>query len=121
MSDSEARLRCGAGRRRALIPLCAVFGLCFALAGKAKADFIGNYALSNFQFTNHPASTDGSWSNPDGLGQTLVLTGGDNGSGSPGTTDFIMLTPIPVSGNIQFNFSYTSTDPFKSGAPCFGC
>jgi hypothetical protein len=115
-SSSKVRRHRSAGRRRALIPLCAVVGLCFALAEKANADFIGYYALNNFTLTNS-ASTDGSKATPDG-GQSLVLTGGNLGGGNAGTTDLTIFAD--ASGIVQFNFSYFSSDLSSSGAP-FGC
>ena len=115
-SSPKVRRRRDAGRRRALIPLCAVVGLCFALAEKAKADFIGYYALNNFTLTNS-ASTNGSAATPD-AGQSIVLTGGNLGGGNAGTTNLTIFAA--VSGMVQFNFSYFSSDPSSAGAP-FGC
>jgi hypothetical protein len=117
MSDLEVRRRRGAGRRRALIPLCAVLGLCFALTQRANADFIGYYALNNFTLTNS-AFTNGSAKTPD-AGQSLVLTGGNSGSGGFGTTDLSILANAP--GIVQFAFSYFSSDPSSSGTSPRGC
>jgi hypothetical protein len=68
--------------------------------------FTGSYDLSNWVLTN-TAQTDGSVMTPDS-GLTLVFTGGNSGSGNPGTTDFFI--SAPAAGQVQFSWSYTSTD-----------
>jgi hypothetical protein len=117
MSDLGIRVHCLADKRRALIPLCAVLALCFALVEQAKGDFIGYYALTNFTLTNSFA-TNGSATTSDS-GQSVVLTGGNSGKGSFGTTDLTILAA--ASGIVQFNFSYFSTDPSSSGTFPNGC
>jgi hypothetical protein len=116
-SSSKVRRHRGAGRRRALIPLCAVVGFCFALTEKAKADFIGYYALNNFTLTNS-ASTNGSAATPD-AGQSIVLTGGNLGGGNAGSTDLTIFAA--ASGMVQFTFSYFSSDPSSAGTYPLGC
>jgi hypothetical protein len=116
MSDLEVRRPLRTRRRRALIALCAALWLCLALAQQAKADFIGYYALSNFTLTNSVAN--GSVMTPDG-GQSIVLTGGNNGGGNFGTTNLTIFAAS--SGLIQFNWSYSSIDPSSSGQPNMGC
>jgi len=115
LSDLGTRLRRGTGRRPAFILLCAVLGLCLALAEEAKADFLGYYALNNFTLNN--SNADGSVITPDG-GQSIVLTGPNNGSYAFGETDLSILAG--ASGIVQFSFSYYSSDPSSGGAP-YGC
>jgi hypothetical protein len=71
----------------------------------ANAGFIGYYTLDNFTLVNTDAN--GSWMTPDG-GLSLVLTGGNTGSGDPGTTDFVI--QANGTGQVQFQFSYMSLD-----------
>lgn len=88
-------------------------GFGFALAPQAKAGFIGNYALNQFTLTN--TNADGSAFTPD-FGLSLVLTGGNNGSGDPGTTDFTRAAT--AAGLVQFQYSYSSLDdPGAIGSP----
>jgi hypothetical protein len=98
---------------------CSSAAFCFVLllagaAQEAKADFAGNFCLSNFTLTNlgglHP---NGYASSPDCLtltscpsSDTLVLTGTNDGSGLAGMTDFTV--PLP-SGDI-FGFYVGSVD-----------
>lgn len=82
-----------------------VFGLISVLAPHARAAFISPYALNNFTLTNMNA--DGTAVTPDG-GLSIVLTGGNNGSGEPGTTN--LTTTAQGSGLVQFNYSYSSLD-----------
>lgn len=103
----------GLAKRYALLPLSVALGLCFTIAQQAKADFIGAYALTNFTLTNtdnggFPSFTNGTATTSDG-GQTIVLTGGNGGSGFAGTTD-LFINAI-ASGIVQFNWSYSSSDP----------
>jgi hypothetical protein len=89
-------------RRRALA--CALFLGC-ALALPARGAFIDGYALENFTFTNLDA--DGSVISPDG-GLSIVLTGGNSGSGAPGWTG---LTIAALgSGAVTFDYFYSSVD-----------
>lgn len=78
--------------------------ICFALTFQAKASSITAFSL---QFTLTNNSADGSvMVSSDGL--TVTLTGGNNGSGLPGTTDF--LTTALAAGTVSFDFSYSSLD-----------
>jgi len=100
------------------------------LITQAKADFFGYYALptgilfqscSSRDGCNSLSAPDGNWtltissdtdgsvSTPDGGGST-VLTGGNSGSGLPGTTDFLIAAP--AAGVVAFDWSYTSLNPF---------
>ena len=73
-------------------------------AGSAGAAFIGPYDPTSFVLTN--MNSDGfAVFRPDG---SLVLTGGNNGSGTPGTTNF--LVSAAGTGLVTFNFSYSSLD-----------
>jgi hypothetical protein len=53
-------------------------------------------------------NADGTAVTPDG-GLSILLTGGNNGSGFPGTTDLTMIAAR--AGVIQFDYSYASLDP----------
>jgi len=114
MVELETGLRRSA-KWRTYIPVCAVLMLCLGWSEKAKADFVGYYSLSNFILTNTTAN--GTTTTPDS-GHTLVLTGGNTGSDLFGQTDFTIVAP--VSGLVQFSFSYFSNDMSSLGAP-FGC
>ena len=73
-------------------------------AASADAAFIGPYNPNSFVLTN--MNSDGfAEFRPNG---SLVLTGGNNGSGTPGTTDF--LVSAAGTGLVTFNFSYSSLD-----------
>jgi hypothetical protein len=78
---------------------------CLLFAPVAHAGFIGGYSLGNFALTN--SNADGSVFSPDG-GQTLILTGGNNGSGLAGSTDFLVV--VPIAGLIQFHYNYAAAD-----------
>lgn len=70
----------------------------------AQAAFVGTYDPSNFTLTNTDA--DGFWVlNPDG---SLTLTGGNDGSGNPGSTTFLILAA--ASGLWTFDWSYSTLD-----------
>jgi len=85
--------------------LCATLGFTFAFAPQAKATFINTYALSNFTLINTDA--DGSVMTPDN-GVTVVLTGGNNGTGLSGTTDLTIVAS--AAGQVQFSWSYAACD-----------
>ena len=93
-------------RRGWLLP-----GLCLAwsaaLAPQAKAGFIESYPLSGFTLTNFFNSqlTNGSVAMQ---GNSIVLTGGNSGSGEAGTTDLV--TTALTADQIRFFFSYSSLD-----------
>jgi hypothetical protein len=78
---------------------------CLLLASPARAGFIGNYAFEKFTLTNQNA--DGVAETPDG-GLSIILTGGNNGSGLNGTTD-LFITAV-ISGMVHFQYSYFSLD-----------
>jgi hypothetical protein len=84
---------------------CLALGFSFALAPVAQADFIGDYAVSNFRCID--TNADGCDSPPNGV-LSITLTGGNNGSGFPGTTDFV--TTATGTGVVLFDYSYDSTD-----------
>jgi hypothetical protein len=71
----------------------------------AQAGFIGPFAAGNFELLNE---------NADGLAVvsedrlSLVLTGGNNGTGIAGTTDFV--TMIAQSVLVEFGFLYSTND-----------
>jgi hypothetical protein len=75
-----------------------------AVPPQADAAFVADYAVSNFTFTN--INADGSVALlPSGV---LVLTGGNNGSGLFGRTDFTV--PAAGAGAVSFNYDYSSLD-----------
>jgi hypothetical protein len=65
-----------------------------------------NPPLTQFKLTNTSADGSVSIAN-DGL--SFVLTGGNTGSGLPGTTEFTVLAQNP--GTVEFVYSYSSLDP----------
>jgi hypothetical protein len=71
----------------------------------ASAAFIGSYAPSNWNLTN--TSADGSVDTSTAP-SFITLTGGDNGTGAAGTTDYSI--PIANTGTLSFNWSYSTTD-----------
>ena len=80
-------------------------GLIIFLAPVAHAGFVGDYALNQFTLAN--TNADGFVSTPDN-GLTAVLTGGNNGSGLPGTTD--LLTTATGTGTVAFHYTYSALD-----------
>jgi hypothetical protein len=78
--------------------------LLFLAAPRANAGMIP-FFLTDFSLVN--SNADGTWATPDS-GRTLVLTGGNNGSGLFGTTDFFVMALVPVT--FQFDYSYASAD-----------
>jgi hypothetical protein len=94
-------------RRRwpfSLFLFCAI-GIHFALVPQAKSNFVDNYALNNWLLTN--TNADGSAITPDD-GVTVIVTGGNNGSGLPGTTTLTIAAA--GAGQVQFDWSYSSMD-----------
>jgi hypothetical protein len=88
------------------------FTLSIVLLPRAEAAFVGPYSLASFTLANHDSvgglsGTDGSAVSPNG-GLSVILTGGNSGSGLGGITDLIIIAP--VSGLIQFQYSYSSLD-----------
>ena len=75
-----------------------------ALAPRAEAGLIP-YQLSLFSVVN--TNADGTAVSPDG-GESVILTGGNNGSGLSGTTD--LTTTATAAGLIQFQYIYSSLD-----------
>jgi hypothetical protein len=72
---------------------------------------MGYYDFSNFTLTT---TSDGSAWTPDS-GLTVVIQGGNDGSGVYGTTDFVITAP--VAGTVQFDYLYNSLDdPGYDGA-----
>jgi hypothetical protein len=104
----------GVAKKLSTFALCAAVGVGLILAQQARADFVGNYAVNNFTLTNIDyfnldADTNGSVMSLDG-GLSVILTGGDSGTGllSGGETDFLI--NAAASGLVQFNWSYASLD-----------
>jgi hypothetical protein len=83
---------------------CAVMASGFTLAPQARADFLGYYDFNNF---TQSSTSDGSAYTPDS-GLTVVVVGGNSGSGLPGTTT--LLINAPASGTVQFDYLYNSLD-----------
>src|ERR1035437_99633 len=75
-----------------------------AIVPQAKASSIP-YPLSDFVLTN--SNADGTAVSPDG-GISVILTGGNNGTGLSGTTDLLAIATGP--GSIQFQYTYFSLD-----------
>ena len=74
-------------------------------------DFSGYYAPANWTTTN--TNADGSV-NSASAPASITITGGNNGSGLAGTTDFTRAAQ--TTGIVSFNWSYTTTD---GGDPSF--
>lgn len=74
------------------------------MAPRAEAGLIP-YQLSLFSLVN--SNADGTAVSPDG-GKSVILTGGNNGTGLTGTTDLI--TTATATGLIQFQYIYSSFD-----------
>ena len=90
------------GRLRLLLLSVSMAGA--ALVPQAKAASIP-YPLSDFVLTN--LNADGTAVSPDG-GISVILTGGNNGSGLSGTTDLLAIATGP--GSIEFQYTYFSVD-----------
>jgi hypothetical protein len=74
------------------------------LVPQAKAGLIP-YQLSLFALVN--TNADGTAVSPDG-GKSVILTGGNNGTGLSGTTD--LTTTATATGLIEFQYIYASLD-----------
>jgi hypothetical protein len=74
-------------------------------AATSQAGFIGYYAPDNFSLVNNNA--DGFVTTP-GDGSSITITGGNNGSGLEGTTDFLITAPD--TGLVTFRYLFTSLD-----------
>jgi hypothetical protein len=91
---------------RSVSVVCFVGTLLVAGVGRnAYAGFIGPYAFGNF-ILNNTTQANGSATLVDP--GTLVITGPNDGSGDPGTTDFTILVGNP--GIVQFSYLYNSND-----------
>jgi len=86
-------------------------GLMAIFALPIRADFLGYYAVGNFAVDNIDlapgAGTDGFASTPDS-GVTGVFTGGNSGSGYPGSTTFTIAAQ--TAGTVMFSYLYSSLD-----------
>jgi hypothetical protein len=96
---------------RARTSVLIMFSCVLLLAGvpqEAKADgFIGYYAPANFALANMGGFLpNGSVSSPDSM--TLILTGTNDGSGLPGTTDLTIASE--GAGLLQFSYVFTTLD-----------
>lgn len=95
---------------RPVVPLGMMVLLGTACVQSAFGGLISDYPLSSFTVTN---------SNGDGTLQSglasLVLTGPNNGSGLPGTTDATTLAL--ATGFIQFQYSYATLDTWDTSDP----
>jgi hypothetical protein len=87
------------------------------LAAPAKAGLLGYYALGNWTLTNTPF-TDGFVTSPDD-GLSMIITGGNSGSGLPGTTDFFI--SALAAGIVRFDYSYSSLDVLPPGCDPVAC
>lgn len=86
------------------LPVCFSFIVLLAAVPRADAGFIGAYSFDNFNLFNTNANGFASL-NLDG---SLAITGGNDGSGIPGMTDFSLIAP--TSGIVSFNYAYASLD-----------
>lgn len=87
----------------------AALGIMSTLPSQATAfSFTGAFAPSNWTLTNNNA--DGSVDTTNTSSGTVILTGGDNGSNLPGTTDWTIPINSARAGNISFNWSYFTLD-----------
>jgi hypothetical protein len=92
-------------RKRTVVLMCCAAMLVALAAPPARADFITPYSLTDFILAN--TNADGAVITPDG-GASIILTGGNNGSGMPGSTTLVATSVS--SGLVQFQFSYSSMD-----------
>ena len=79
--------------------------LTLAAASSASAAFQGPYAPINWTLTN--SNADG-FVDTTGAPASISLTGGDNDSGDPGTTDYT--TTAAAAGTVTFDWNYSSSD-----------
>jgi hypothetical protein len=82
-----------------------IIGVSTWLAPQANADFLGPYSLGNFTLLNQNA--DGTAVTMDG-GLSVILTGGNTGSGLQGSTDLFITAA--ATGTVHFQYSYFSLD-----------
>jgi hypothetical protein len=81
-------------------------------APSARAAFLNAYSLTNFTLTNSDgvgglSGTDGSATSPDGA-LSIILTGGNSGSGLAGMTDLVI--HATAAGLVRFQYSYSTFD-----------
>jgi len=87
-----------------VLTLC-IIGLSFLFPSSANAGFVGYYAIGNFTLTN--TNADGFADTPD-AGLSIVLTGGNNGSGLSGLTDFTI--GVALTGLVHYSYSFSTVD-----------
>ena len=90
---------------RRLLSYAAAPALVLAAPAMASAAFTGPYDVSNWTLTN--LSADGSVDTSNAPA-SITITGGDNGTGLPGTTDFTIASA--GTGTWSFDWEYTSVD-----------
>jgi PEP-CTERM motif len=96
-------------RRRSTVCFQLAVMLSVVAIPHAKASFIDDYAIDMFTLSN--TNANGTAITPDG-GLSLQLTGGNTGSGLPGTTEFTVAAA--ASGVVGFSFSFLSLDSKKA-------
>ena len=85
----------------------AALGIMSTLPSQATAfSFTGDFDPSKWTLTNINADGSTIFSSLD----TMILTGGDNGSNLPGTTDWTIPINSDRAGNISFDWSYFTLD-----------
>jgi hypothetical protein len=89
--------------KRLVLTRMLLLGLAFSVSAEAA---VINPSLNEFILTNTAADGSVVIAN-DGL--SFVLTGGNTGSGDPGTTDFTV--SARNSGTVEFFYSYATLDP----------
>lgn len=94
------------------VRMYCVLACMFFMTLPARASFIGVYSLANFSLINSDLTggtslTNGFAMSPDG-GLSVLLTGGNSGSGLAGTTDLVI--NAAAAGLVQFQYSYASAD-----------
>ena len=86
----------------------AALGIMSMLPSQATAiNLTGDFAPNNWTLANTEA--DGSVDTDVSSG-TITLTGGNNGSNLPGTTDWTISINSARAGNISFNWGYSTLD-----------
>ena len=113
---SRAKQKLSAGLEKSLAGYAmATVGLAaVAIPSVAEANFSGPYDVPNWTFQNTGGSTNGSV-NTSGAPSSILLTGGNTGSGMAGTTDFTIVAV--ASGIVSFDWTFSS---FDSTANDFG-
>ncbi len=103
--SGQVERRSGKRRRSFRRAPVFVFAIALSILPTAHAGFIGDYAPVNFQLTNNDANGFASFTNG---GLSLVLTGGNTGSGLSGTTDLTITAT--GTGLVVFDYFYSSLD-----------